>query len=656
MGIRSKIARALALAAFAIASVVSVGPTVALADTGSGSSGGTSTWTYNFRDWGMDIYNIWNDGSDLSNPPAGTTFESNKAYWSNLIKRTAGVSQLYPDSVGGWADAYNSGIQGALDDATNNALAHGAAPEDAVSHVVGVAFIRATAAHLGAYPYPLAAADNLFLQNIQAHVHTPTQAELPSVPSQSGRQVILDYGINHFKKSMQGGNHMTRYLWWAITPADCPPPHPGKKTGTATSSKKDVVEVGQTADYDLTQKLRKNSSSLTFTDTFDDVFDVSDVKFTVTRTYKDASANYTEKTADVTSQFELSKDGNKVTVKSKDTTTVLGAGTYDCHLYDAKVTANSLANHTLITDQGDPHYGCVRIDNKTVSNYGESESAPIYTHMYYFTFDKGSDAANVPAWFEQNGYSGTTYTIYTDAACTQVAKTTDNLDATITVGKDGKGALKYFTPGTYYVKETAAPTGFVLDGTPIKVDLTSVTATGQKQVIAKTDTAQATIGTGSDGIEVDVRQQDKAIMGGVSLRKVDKDVLDLHQNGSGDSSDSTDYDPTRPEGSATLSGAEFKVYNVSGTDITIAGKVYKSTTAGEKADDACVITIRTGDDGSVKTAADALVYGRYLLVETKAPTGYLIDQTYADGVPFSIETDGEMADFATIAGGEAQPS
>lgn len=654
MGIRSKIARALALAAFAIASVVSVGPTVALADTGSGSSGGTTSWAYDFS-WGIDSYNIWNDGADPHNPPAGTTLESNKAYWSNLIRRTAGVTQLYPDSVGGWAEAYTSGIKAALDDATNNALAHGAAPEDAVSHVVGVAFGRATASHLGNFPYPLGIMDRYFLEKV--HPHVPSAAELPSVPSQSGRQTIYDYGLNYFKSHMvNDGKHVTRYLWWAITPADCPPPSPGKKTGTATSSKNDVVEVGQTADYDLTQKLRKDESSLTFTDTFDDVFDVSDVKFTVTRTYRDASANYTEKTADVTSQFELSKDGNKVTVKSKDTTTTIGAGTYDCHLYNAKVTANSLANHTLITDQSDPHYGCVRIDNKTVSNYGESESAPVYTHMYYFTFDKGSDAENVPAWFEQNGYDGTTYTIYTDAACTQVAKTTDNLDATITVGKDGKGTLKYFTPGTYYVKETGAPTGFVLDDTPIKIDLTSVTATEQKQVIAKTDTAQATIGTGSDGIEVDVRQQDKAIMGGVSLRKVDKDVLDLHQNGSGDSSDSTDYDPTRPEGSATLSGAEFKVYNVSGTDVTINGKVYKSTTADEKADDACVLTIRTGDDGAARTANDALIYGNYLLVETKAPTGYLIDQTYADGVPFSIETDGEMADFATIAGRGAQPS
>lgn len=54
------------------------------------------------------------------------------------------------------------------------------------------------------------------------------------------------------------------------------------------------------------------------------------------------------------------------------------------------------------------------------------------------------------------GVSGAEYTVYTDSACTNVAKTSDGSNAVIKTTQTGSNVLE-MNPGTYYVKETATP-------------------------------------------------------------------------------------------------------------------------------------------------------------------------------------------------------
>ena len=87
-----------------------------------------------------------------------------------------------------------------------------------------------------------------------------------------------------------------------------------------------------------------------------------------------------------------------------------------------------------------------------------------------------------------------------------------------------------------------------------------------------------------------------------------------------------------PQGDASLAGAEFTIY--ADEDMEIDGTSYSKGDA--------VLTIVTGEDGVAHTEDRALPYGSYIVKETKAPEGYLLND---ESVSFRIDTDGQVIDL-----------
>ncbi len=110
------------------------------------------------------------------------------------------------------------------------------------------------------------------------------------------------------------------------------------------------------------------------------------------------------------------------------------------------------------------------------------------------------------------------------------------------------------------------------------------------------------------------------IRGGFRLQKIDNDL-----------------DEPYAQGDASLEGAEFTAFNKSGHAVFLGEKKINQ---GEAA-----VTIRTDKNGLAKSAADALPYGDYLVKETKAPSGYLLNEKWSRAI--SIRKDGEIIDITS---------
>ncbi|EOW77617.1 hypothetical protein I591_00470 [Enterococcus villorum ATCC 700913] len=135
----------------------------------------------------------------------------------------------------------------------------------------------------------------------------------------------------------------------------------------------------------------------------------------------------------------------------------------------------------------------------------------------------------------------------------------------LTTDKTGKLTVNDLTPGTYQFVETKAPTGYELDETPVKFTIEK----GQKEAVS-------------------VKMTNKLTPGSVTLTKTDETSGEV------------------------LSGAEFELQDAQG----------KTLQKG-------LTTDKTG-----KLTVNDLTPGTYQFVETKAPTGYELDET---PVKFTIE-------------------
>ena len=197
---------------------------------------------------------------------------------------------------------------------------------------------------------------------------------------------------------------------------------------------------------------------------------------------------------------------------------------------------------------------------------------------------------------------GATYGVYKEQACTTKV-------ANLTTDAQGNSNTVEVDAGTYYVKETKAPKGFVLDK-----QVHPVTVIAGKTAVLKVK---------------DLPQLDPV---GVLLGKIDKET---NQN--------------KPQGSASLEGAEFtvKYYKTEPTgtqDPAEQGKTPERTWI-----------FRTDADGFISYAPEYLISGDELylsptknpsiplgvvtLQETKAPEGYLINpEVYV--VPITSSNDG----------------
>ena len=142
--------------------------------------------------------------------------------------------------------------------------------------------------------------------------------------------------------------------------------------------------------------------------------------------------------------------------------------------------------------------------------------------------------------------------------------------------------------GTLTIQETKAPEGYALGEQPAHVLHINASEDGTKAQIAYLDEWPA----GEQVVADDV------LRGGISVAKVDA------ENGT-----------SKPQGSATLAGAEYTIRNASAASVVVDGV--------ERAPGEDVATIVTSEDGTATTSADLLPYGTYEVYETKPPTGYL---------------------------------
>ena len=180
--------------------------------------------------------------------------------------------------------------------------------------------------------------------------------------------------------------------------------------------------------------------------------------------------------------------------------------------------------------------------------------------------------------------------------------------------QDGKAVLPL---GTLSVEETKAPNGYLLDGAYMQAGdkseqikglyLTQITEDGDLAVL-----------TGSNQFSV----SDKVIRGGVKIQKRDLETSD-----------------TKPQGSATLKDTAFDVISLNDNSVLVEGKLYKKNEV--------VKTIRTDIEGVTSTSADLLPYGKFRIVESEAPDGYLTDG--AKPIDFAITENGKIVDLTDEA-------
>ena len=180
------------------------------------------------------------------------------------------------------------------------------------------------------------------------------------------------------------------------------------------------------------------------------------------------------------------------------------------------------------------------------------------------------------------------YGVYGDSGCTDQR-------ATLTTDESGNSNSVDLSPGTYWVKEISAPKGFALDLIAHQITVTG----GQNTTVELQDMPQA------DPVRI-------------VLGKVDKDT-----------------NADKPQGSASLGGAEFTVKYYDGlydTDPAEQGQTavrtwVLRTKENGRADlnEACKIS---GDEFYYNgTKNPTLPIGTITIQETKAPEGYLIDDT-----------------------------
>lgn len=204
------------------------------------------------------------------------------------------------------------------------------------------------------------------------------------------------------------------------------------------------------------------------------------------------------------------------------------------------------------------------------------------------------------------------------------AKADKNKVKTLTIGKyDNSEKNKDWSneveldEGTYYVKETKNPKGYALNNSVVKVTIK----------------ANENTWIGTKGEFKDYPQSDPV---GILLGKVDKET-----------------NKNKPQGSASLAGAEFTVKYYKGLydeDPTKSGQTpARSWVLKTDADGYCDLTKEykvSGDDFYLTSKGDpTLPVGTITIQETKAPTGYFINN---EVFVRKITTKGSVEDVDTF--------
>ena len=191
-------------------------------------------------------------------------------------------------------------------------------------------------------------------------------------------------------------------------------------------------------------------------------------------------------------------------------------------------------------------------------------------------------------------------------------------EAVLTMTTDASGtaqtadnALPY---GDYIIKETKPPRGYMPN-----------------------EDWSVSFSIRENGVVVDISGnpvKDMPVKGGVKFQKIDSETLE-----------------NTPQGSALLEGAEISVYNISGAPVMVGDALYEPENNADvsalRSSGTPVLTAVTDASGLAQTSDDALPYGTYRAIETKAPEGYELNSQWS--VTFQVRENGVIIDTASAA-------
>lgn len=239
-----------------------------------------------------------------------------------------------------------------------------------------------------------------------------------------------------------------------------------------------------------------------------------------------------------------------------------------------------------------------KVDSEGKENAASLEGAE-FTINYYDTLGSIDGRNAYRTWVIK--------TIYNEVRQQYIAQLDDAHLVSGTLFKTPYGST-YIPLGTITIQETKAPNNYTTDGGYLKANGEQFSANDKMTFQIVNENSMAVIHAGN----VFTKKED-AIRGGYKLEKQDWST------------------GATAEGDASLAGAEFDLYYLGdGTDSNVSMKLDKDGDGlGEgteylPSDTTPIEHITVGEDGTYTSSSTYLGYGKYKVVETKSPEGYLL--------------------------------
>lgn len=239
-----------------------------------------------------------------------------------------------------------------------------------------------------------------------------------------------------------------------------------------------------------------------------------------------------------------------------------------------------------------------KVDSEGKENAASLEGAE-FTINYYDTLGSIDGRNAYRTWVIK--------TIYNEVRQQYIAQLDDAHLVSGTLFKTPYGST-YIPLGTITIQETKAPNNYTTDGGYLKANGEQFSANDKMTFKIVNENSMAVIHAGN----VFTKKED-AIRGGYKLEKQDWST------------------GATAEGDASLAGAEFDLYYLGdGTDSNVSMKLDKDGDGlGEgteylPSDTTPIDHITVGEDGTYTSSSTYLGYGKYKVVETRSPEGYLL--------------------------------
>ena len=292
--------------------------------------------------------------------------------------------------------------------------------------------------------------------------------------------------------------------------------------------------------------------------------------------------NATYAVGEIISGLEFVTDANGTATSEK----ILPYGTYELREVqppEGYELNSSWVGVATVTGPKDP------ADAGTVDETVERPHTP---PMVKVDINLGSDGPQGDATFEGAEVSITNAS-EGDVVYNDMAIAPGEVVCTLAANAEGKFPIIQLPYGTYVLRETKAPEGYLLN------------EQWTKTIVLHEESEET------------VELPDTPIAGGLCLDKID------HQLAAAD-----------PQGNASLEGAHFQITNESKRPVVISGVAYAPGEA------ITGIDLVTDAHGHTTTTANQLPYGRYTVREVAAPEGYMLNETWKADV--SITENGTV--------------